>query len=84
MKKIISGVVLGLLVLSVGSYAFAQEDMKKGMCEKDGIINFGHMKNKMQEMHPELSIEELQEKYRKCHGTLGASPSKNFKDMGKH
>ncbi|MGF7184128.1 hypothetical protein GGQ84_000208 [Desulfitispora alkaliphila] len=74
MKKKILSLVLAGAVLSVGSIAFAQ-----GNGQGEGTFNFGQMKQHMQQMHSDMSVQELQEMYRACHGTLGAEPSNNFK-----
>lgn len=55
------------------------EDMQRFMDEQN--INFGQMKPHMQEMHPDLSTQELEEMYKEMHGTGGASNSQNFKGM---
>jgi hypothetical protein len=33
----------------------------------------------MQEMHPDWSVQDIQDMYNVCHGTNGAAPSKNFR-----
>lgn len=64
------------LILGASTSAFAEETN-----EGKGTNNFGQMKQMMEEMHPELSTNELVEMHKKCHGTNGAEPSKNFEKM---
>jgi len=45
-------------------------------------INFGQMRPYMQEMHPELSNQDIEEMYKGMHGTGGAANSRNFQGMG--
>lgn len=56
------------------------EDMQKFMNEQN--INFGQMKPYMQEMHPDMSNQDLEEMYKTMHGTGGAANSRNFQGMG--
>lgn len=55
------------------------EDMQQFM--KDGNVNFGQMKPYMKKMHPDLSDQQLEDMYKRMHGTGGASNSKNFQGM---
>ena len=56
-KKLIIGLLTGAIVLGgAGTYAFAQTD------------GFQEMKPFMQKMHPELSENELEQRYQDCHG----------------
>lgn len=66
-KKLVLTILAGAFVFGTGFSVSAG-----AMCPEN--MNFGQMK----EMHPELSTKELQEKYEKCHGTMGAKNSKNF------
>ncbi|MBS4026573.1 MAG: hypothetical protein KGZ96_13030 [Clostridia bacterium] len=78
MKKIVIGLLILLLVLGIGSMAFAQEN---GSGFGYGKFNFGQMLPFMQQIHPDWSVEDLQEMYNACHGTNGAAPSNNFRGM---
>ena len=55
-------------------------DMQKFMDEQN--INFGQMRPYMQEMHPDLSNQDIEEMYKGMHGTGGAANSRNFQGMG--
>jgi len=63
-------------VMNSGSY----DDMVQFM--EDQNINFGQMLPYMQQMHPDLSTNELQGLYNSCHGTTGSSNSNNFNPQG--
>jgi hypothetical protein len=55
------------------------KDMERLM--EDEIINFGQMKPHLNEVHPELTNQQLREHYKDMHGTGGSSQSNNFKGM---
>ncbi|WP_153464239.1 hypothetical protein ACJA3J_02765 [Halobacillus sp. SY10] len=55
--------------------------MHQMMLESNAVINFGQAKNLVEEMHPEMTNQEIKEMYINMHGTNGAAPSKNFKEM---
>jgi|GEM_PF-5688944 len=57
------------------------EDMHQNMLDSSAVINFGQAKNLMKEMHPEMTTQEIKMMYTKMHGTNGAAPSANFKEM---
>ena len=64
MKKLVLVTVLATFILGSGT-AFAADNG-----EKVGIDNFGQMKSHMQEMHPDLSVKELKEKFDSCHESM--------------
>lgn len=65
-KKLVIGILTGAILLGgAGTYAFAQTN-EDGNGE--GKFNFGQMKPQMEEVHPELSNQELKEMYNSCHG----------------
>lgn len=76
MKKFIAGIISASLILGSGTAIMAA-----GNDSTDGLFNFGQMKPQMEEMHPDLTNQELKEMYESCHGTNGAKPSKNFNGM---
>ncbi len=41
-------------------------------------MNFGQMKEHMLNMHPDLSVQQLEEHYKNMYGTGGSENSKNF------
>lgn len=49
---------------------------------EEGNVNFGQMKLYMNETHPNLDNQELNEWYKGLHGTGGSSESSNFREMG--
>lgn len=51
-------------------------DMESMMNIKN--MNFGQMKKHMMNMHPDLSVQQLEEHYKNMHGTGGSEKSKNF------
>ena len=73
MRRIMVGRLGGLLALGIGTAAWAT-----GTDNGKEPFNFGQMLPFMQEMHPDLTKDELREMYNNCHGTNGAAPSKNF------
>lgn len=80
MKPVILTILSASLIFGASTSVFA-EDSKEGK----GTINFGQMKPMMEEMHPNLSADELKQMYNDCHGTNGAMPSRNFNMMdGSH
>jgi hypothetical protein len=76
MNKTVLTLFSAALILGASTSAFAEETN-----EGKGTFNFGKMKAMMQEMHPGMTDDELKEMYNQCHGTNGAMPSKNFKEM---
>jgi hypothetical protein len=64
MKKILFGTLFTAFIIGAGTGAFAAGDNEK---EKEPV-NFGQMKPMMEQMHPDLSTEELKEMYESCHG----------------
>ncbi|WP_394219596.1 hypothetical protein [Halobacillus trueperi] len=57
------------------------ERMHQIMLESNAVINFGQAKNLMEDFHPEMTTQEIREMYIHMHGTNGAAPSNNFKEM---
>ncbi|KHE67090.1 hypothetical protein [Halobacillus sp. BBL2006] len=55
-------------------------DMHQMMKGPNGFINFGQMKNIMEDMHPNLTKQEIKEMYAAMHGTNGAEPSAQFEN----
>ena len=56
-KKLVIGLLTGAIMLGgAGTYAYAQTN------------GFQEMKPFMEKLHPELSENELEEMYKKCHG----------------
>jgi len=64
MKKIIIGILTGAVL--VGGATFAAADSNG-----DNFFNFEDMKPFMEEMHPELSVEQQKEMFNFCHGENG-------------
>ncbi|MCM3603481.1 hypothetical protein M3175_22570 [Robertmurraya korlensis] len=52
------------------------KDMESMMNVK--TMNFGQMKEHMMNMHPGLSVQQLEKHYKDMHGTGGSENSKNF------
>ncbi|MEQ6390262.1 hypothetical protein RZN22_13190 [Bacillaceae bacterium S4-13-58] len=73
MKKWIGAIVITGVLVSGSTMVFAAEN------EKD-VFNFVEMLPFMQEMHPDMSTNELQDMYTDCHGTGGSSQSENFEN----
>lgn len=71
-KKLLLTVLALVFVLSIGTFAYAQGE---------GNFNFGQMLPYMQQMHPDLSTEQLQDMYDSCHGTGDSGASQNFQEM---
>ncbi|MCQ6274556.1 hypothetical protein JMM81_06165 [Bacillus sp. V3B] len=68
-KKLAIGVLTGAILLGgTGTFAFAQANED---ANGEGLLNFGQMKPYMEEMHPDLSIQELKQMYDSCHGEGG-------------
>jgi hypothetical protein len=65
-KKLIALVTTTALVLGIGTAALANSD--SDVFEK---FNFKEMLPFMQEMHPDLDEEQLEEMYERCHGEGG-------------
>lgn len=80
MKKKLIGLLIVVLIIGAGTMAFAQGN-GEGEGEGAGLFNFGQMLPFMQQMHPNLSVEQLKEMFEACHGTNGAAPSRNFQGM---
>jgi hypothetical protein len=72
-KTILIGSLALTLVFGVSSLAQAHDDG-----QKSDVMNLGRMLSHMEKMHPEMSKQQLKEMYETCHGTKGASPSRNF------
>jgi len=72
-KTLIGGIILLVLTLGAGAVVYAAEE--------DGILNFGQMLPHMQQKHPDMTTEQLNEMYKSCHGTGGAEKSSNFQSM---
>ncbi|MCT8137734.1 hypothetical protein H1D32_08160 [Anaerobacillus sp. CMMVII] len=64
-KKMIAAVTATALVLGIGSVALANSD------DVFENFNFKDMLPFMQEMHPDLEDEELEEMFNRCHGEDG-------------
>lgn len=77
MKKWTIGLLAAGLVLGAGTAVYAADNQTPGQ----GTFNFGQMLPFMQQMHPNLSEQQLKDMYESCHGTGGAAPSKNFQPM---
>ncbi|GLB59423.1 hypothetical protein [Cytobacillus sp. NCCP-133] len=75
MEKFIAGIFSVSLILGSGTAILAAGDESP-----EGLFNFGKLKPHMQEMHPNLSGQELKAMYENCHGTNGAKPS-DFNQM---
>lgn len=73
MRKLMIGMLTIALVLVVGTAVYADSNE-----QGQGTVNFGQMLPMMQQVHPDLTKQQLQEMYTNCHGTNGAAPSKNF------
>ncbi|SDZ76094.1 hypothetical protein SAMN05421743_10197 [Thalassobacillus cyri] len=71
----------GQMVMPKEKQMTQMEEMHQDMFDSNAVINYGQAKNLMEEMHPELGKEEVKEMYQSMHGTNGAAPSVNFKDM---
>ncbi|MBN9654734.1 hypothetical protein J0K78_10705 [Halobacillus sp. GSS1] len=63
------------------NHMMEMERMHQMMSESNAVINFGQAKNLMEQIHPEMTIQEIREMYTNMHGTNGAEPSNNFKEM---
>jgi hypothetical protein len=62
-KKLVIGVLTGAILLGgAGTIAFAQTN---------GVLSFEDMEPRMQEVHPDLSTQELEQMYNSCHGEGG-------------
>ncbi|WP_082235471.1 hypothetical protein [Halobacillus massiliensis] len=59
----------------------AMEEMHQNMLDSSAVINFGQTKKLMKEMHPEMTTQQIKNMYKQMHGTNGAAPSANFKEM---
>jgi hypothetical protein len=81
-KKLIAVITATSLVLGIGSVALANSDN-----EVFENFNFKEMLPFMQEMHPDLEEEQLEEMYNRCHGEggmmQGMMKSGNFEGMKK-
>ncbi|MEX2415760.1 MAG: hypothetical protein WD424_06425 [Paenibacillaceae bacterium] len=73
MKKIMIGILMIALVLTLGSAVYAESND-----EGQGTFNFGQMLPFMKQVHPDLTEQQLKDMHNNCHGTNGAAPSKNF------
>ncbi|ALC89524.1 hypothetical protein AM500_06795 [Bacillus sp. FJAT-18017] len=76
MKKFAVTLFGAAILLGASSAGALAEETGKGI-----DINFGKMKEHIQQMHPEINEKELKEMYKSCHGTGGAEASKNFNMM---
>jgi hypothetical protein len=66
-KKLAIGILTGAMLLGgAGTFAFAQSNE-----DANGVFNFEQMKPHMQEVHPDLSTQELEQMYNSCHGEGG-------------
>ncbi|ARI78661.1 hypothetical protein [Halobacillus mangrovi] len=65
---------------SVDMNMIEMNDMHQMMQGQNGFINFGQMKKVMEDMHPDLTKQEIKEMYAAMHGTNGAEPSANFEN----
>ncbi|QOY36864.1 hypothetical protein AWH56_004210 [Anaerobacillus isosaccharinicus] len=70
-KKVIAVLTATSLVLGIGSVALANSD--NDVFEN---FNFKDMLPFMQEMHPDLEEEQLEEMYNRCHGEGGMMQGK--------
>jgi hypothetical protein len=57
------------------------EEMHDHMMDSNAVINFGQAKKMMKEMHPDMTTKQVKAMYKEHHGTMGAEPSANFKEM---
>lgn len=73
MKKVWFGLMGAILVIGLGTSAFAAVENPG-----EGTMNFGQMLPFMQKMHPDKTTQELKDMYELHHGTGGAAPSANF------
>ncbi|MCL6570526.1 MAG: hypothetical protein K6T88_02425 [Bacillus sp. (in: Bacteria)] len=71
MKKFGIGLLSAALILGAGTTVFGA-----GNSENSDKANFGRMLPMMEEMHPDLSTNELREMYKDCHGDGGMMESK--------
>ncbi|PLR83650.1 hypothetical protein [Bacillus sp. V33-4] len=76
MKKLAIGILSAAFIFGAGTYAFAQANN-----DGEGTINFGQMKPKMEEMHPDLSEKELKDMYDSCHGNGGTMREEKTDNM---
>lgn len=68
-KKLAIGLLTGAILLGgAGTLTFAQANED---ANGEGLLNFGQMKPHMEEMHPDLSTQELKQMYDSCHAEGG-------------
>ncbi len=72
MKKIIIGVLTGIVLLGGATYTSAAANN-----QGEGLFNFGQMKPYIEEMHPNLSTPEQKEMFDNCHGEDGFMQNSN-------
>ncbi|WP_066175188.1 hypothetical protein [Bacillus marinisedimentorum] len=78
MKKFLAGTLAAAMIAGGGTSAFAQDmDDKKA----EGTVNYGQMSKHAEQMHPDMTREEIKDMYLEMHGTMGAKPSADF-EMG--
>ena len=75
-KKLIAAITTTALVLGIGSVALANSDS-----EVFENFNFKDMLPFMQEMHPDLEEEQLEEMFNRCHGEDGMMNSPRGQGM---
>jgi hypothetical protein len=66
LKKLMIGIMSIAFVLGAGTFALAQTD-ESG----ESALPFKEMLPFMKEMHPDFSEDQLQQMYKRCHGTDG-------------
>ncbi len=78
-KKLAIGILAGAIILGgAGTFAFAAANED---ANGNGLLNFGQMKPYMEEMHPDLSTDELKEMFDSCHGEGGMMGNSNMGGM---
>lgn len=71
-KKIIAAITATTLVLGIGTVALANSDS-----EVFDNFSFKNMLPFMQQMHPDMDEEQLEEMYNSCHGEGGVMNGNN-------
>jgi hypothetical protein len=77
-KKLVVSLLCGAFILGAGSLTFAQSNG-----EEEGLLNFGQMKPYIEEMHPDLTIQEQKEMFDSCHGEDGMMKDVNHENSSK-
>lgn len=64
MKRVLLGTLCATFLLGAGTVVFATTNTN----EENKTLSFEKMKPLMEEMHPDLSNDELEDMYQTCHG----------------